>query len=758
MNTDNELGIIELYTHGARIIGKDDRVKVACRRVLRNWIVHGEKKSFDANGDSYTETVVTQLYGGVFKNQNDFWFHKGQLREVEAEFLVMGFTLNELEVRIIPTHTPTKIPFKLREGRVLRDYQNNAKDFSLAPVKDGDHFSKLIAMPTGTGKALWEYALVHTEGGGVLHLRDVTVGLPILCPDNQFHEVMGVYDQGYRETVRIVFEDGREVTCDREHIWSYKVNKTDIHYTIDTTAKLIEQGAEYLPLFNPFEHDLTDQDESAIKALKGFFAGHERDLMVDDEGYVVYRNYQNIPSADIRDALRRLGFVSECTDECIIFRSPNIWKILNRRKLNEDDANRVDTSDVIKIVAKIEAGLQPCICISVGHGDDMFICDEFIVTHNTVTSCGTAAENGERWIVGVLPKYADKWAKDVHENIDIDKKRIMVVKKKSELRGVIDMCKTQGTKKLPPILVINLIVLQTFTNDYLENPELCVEDMGCAPWDLMRILDAGIFSVDEVHEHLNRVFLAAMVLHGVKFVTMSGTFRTEDAFEEKVQNTLFPQIKRFTDVKMNKYIDVEFIGYSFDPSVFHKMRYQAFGRSDYNHPTLEKSIMKNPLVLQGYIKMITDLLDHDYIPRREGKRALVFVATVEMADKVILALTMKYPFLKIARYCAAQGDKYENTVLSADLTVSTLQSSGTAVDIPMLISVVCTTMVNSSKTNIQALGRLREIFGQKTTMYMPYCKQISKHLKYMAFRFELFKDITASIKTFIYDRVLCRRY
>lgn len=662
MRSKASIGTLEIFTHGVRILGVDDRVKVAARRVLNNWVVKGERKVENSRGDMVTEEFNSQIYGAFFANNNDFWLHKGQMREFETELQVLGLHPNDFEVKVIPVHTPSKVKFNLKKERVLRDYQLNAREFALDGIKDGDHFSKLIAMPTGTGKASRNDSNVKTPTG-YRRLDELDAGDEVFSPDGSVTVVTGIYPQGIKESYCITLLDGRTAHACLEHNWDFYLDGVLQYGTTSDMRKAIDLG-----------HTVQTP--------------------------------------------RFLGGLDE------------------------------------KVVSIEFEGFHDSRCIEVDHDNSQYVMDNNIVTHNTVTACGTAVELGERWIIAVLPKYAKKWAKDLDDNLDVGPKGIMLVEKTTQLRGLIDMCKTMGTKKLPPTIVITLSTLRSFYELYREDADECIEDMGCAPWELGRILNAGMLTIDEAHEHINTVFLTSMYLHGLKFVSLSGTMRTEDAFQERVQNIIFPQIKRYTDVKMKRYIDVEFIAYSFLREILPKIRYQAFGRTDYNHPTFEASIIKQPQVLAGYMKIVTDLLDFDYIPRRAGRRALVFVGTVELADKMVARLNEKYPHLRIARYCAAQGDKYSD-LLEADITVSTLQSSGTAVDIPMLISVVCTTLVNSSKTNIQCLGRLRELLnGEKVTMYMPYNRQNPKHLKYMAFRYELFKDITKSIRTFNYDTVL----
>lgn len=872
MRDKASIGTLEIYTHGVRILGKDDRVKVAARRVLNNWVVKGERKVEDFRGELVTEEFNSQIYGAFFANNNDFWLHKGQMKEFETELQVMGLHPDDFVIKVVPVHNPGKVKFNLKKGRVLRDYQENARDFALKDTLIGDHFSKLIAMPTGTGKMSPLSTPILTPTGWT-PLGELKLGEDIISVDGNPGQVLAIVPHGMQEVYNIYFSDGRMTKAGGPHLWQvHNYDWRNTGWRTKTTLEIKEylekkKSKIRIPLYSPRDTDDVDLlidpyllglligDGSLIHSTISFAksddffedvlhttlpkgtvakrhpAGdwtlytnehgreNQRDSLthkLDKLGMMGKRAWEkSIPKAYMDASLRqkkelirglmdtdgtadKAGGASFCTTSeelamqfielvrsvgwiaSFSTRIPRYthngekklgrkaWIIhirakvpselfhLPRKKERMKESNQYSEKLALTI-DKIEfAGFEECACIQIDHPSHLYVCNDYIVTHNTVTACGTATELGQRWILAVLPKYAKKWQKDLDDNLDVGPKGIMLVEKTTQLRGLIDMCKTQGTKKLPPTVIITLSTLRAFYELYREDAEECVNNMGCAPWELGRILDAGMLTIDEAHEHINTVFLTSMYLHGLKFVSLSGTMRTEDAFQERVQNVVFPQIKRYTDVKMKRYIDVEFISYSFVRELLPKIRYQAFGRTDYNHPTFEASIMKNPQLLNGYLKLVTDLIDYDYIPRRADRRALIFVGTVELADKMIVRLNAKYPHLNVIRYCAAQGDKkhYEE-IFKADLIVSTLQSSGTAIDIPNLISVVCTTLVNSSKTNIQCLGRLRELpNGEKVTMYMPYNRQNPKHLKYMAFRYELFKDITKSIKTFNYDSVI----
>lgn len=759
MHENNDIGTITLYSHFFTVRSDDPRVSLACSLVMDKW---SEKKWVNertSEGENKKRLIIDKVFGVVYDNGLEYQFHKGQFNDFKKELAAKELMTSDLEIIVQPSYTPSTVNYELQKHRILRDYQENAKAFAISEVDIGDHFSKLIAMPTGTGKALSNEELVITSQGNK-PIGDLVVGDEVLAPDGTYTTVFGVYPQGLRQGYEITFQDDRSTVCDIEHLWKiHTVDEDGQMLTLqESTGQILERldrkEPVSIPLYEPlnFVQD-ADQymDKLQLVQLKLY-----RRCTIEKDG-LYYHPKDSDDSDAISELLLSMGAIVDTIVKddgtCILrINHPRVSSLLCDKEqcVELEDLYEATQGTGLLIRSIKPVGVHEMTCIEVEHESSLFVLANYIVTHNTVTSCGIAAERKKRWMVGILPIYKEKWAKDITDNLDLKPKQVMVVDTTSGLRGLIDMCKTQGTKKLQPVIVITLTTLRSFIESYHEDRKACVEDYGCAPWELWRILDIGMFSIDEAHQHIYSVFLSVLHLHGPELVCMSGTMLDEDPFKESVQNMIFPMIKRYLDVKMEKYIDVEFIRYQIVRELRHKVRYQAFGRKDYSHVELEKSFMRNISLLNGFLRMVGDIAEFGYVNiRKDEDKLLVYVATVDMANHVVSYLKKRYPQLKINRYVGTEKDDY-NDLLSSDITVSTIQSAGTAVDVPNLISVICTTMINSGKSNLQVLGRLRKLGDRKVTMYMPYCTHIDKHYKYTSYRYELFKDRTKSIRTFNY--------
>ena len=106
-----------------------------------------------------------------------------------------------------------------------------------------------------------------------------------------------------------------------------------------------------------------------------------------------------------------------------------------------------------------------------------------------------------------------------------------------------------------------------------------------------------------------------------------------------------------------------------------------------------------------------------------------------------------FPHLVVNRFC--EDDPEESHLHGSDIIVSTVISSGTAKDIKDLRVVLQTVCISSAPQNIQNLGRLRKLKGDRDTRFgYLFAENIRKQRMYHQRRIELFAPRVASHRTF----------
>lgn len=108
-----------------------------------------------------------------------------------------------------------------KQGKFHLEFKNASQKMAWATFQQHDVL--FLNGPAGTGKALPVDSKLYTKNGIKL-MRDLEIGDEIAAPDGNFYPVTGIYPQGLKKINRITFNDGTEIDCCEDHLWS--INRT----------------------------------------------------------------------------------------------------------------------------------------------------------------------------------------------------------------------------------------------------------------------------------------------------------------------------------------------------------------------------------------------------------------------------------------------------------------------------------------------------------------------------------------------------
>lgn len=247
----------------------------------------------------------------------------------------------------------------------------------------------MVAAGVGSGKMLVLDAKVKVPNGW-RKIKDIKVGDLVMSVDGSYTEVLGVFPQGKRNIYNVYLEDGRKLPVCIEHLWAFYRSVDQELWEVGCTEELIKIMEDidiYLPL-----HTLqpTEEHRDLDIKLHNYKATYQQDdkLVVD-----------NIQTAlEIQQVAWALGNI------CYIKERDSYWDI------DIIEANRVKISR-IENTNKEEEG----ICIKVAHPSELYVAEDYIVTHNTNMSL-TFAEllHSEKvLIVCPLPTFEKVWLKSI---------------------------------------------------------------------------------------------------------------------------------------------------------------------------------------------------------------------------------------------------------------------------------------------------------------------------------------------------------
>ena len=352
---------------------------------------------------------------------------------------------------------------------------------------------------------------------------------------------------------------------------------------------------------------------------------------------------------------------------------------------------------------------------------------------------------GMRIGVCILPGFIEKWVGDIVSVHDAKTTDIMVVSGSKAIRGLIAMA--HDKELTAKYYIFSSRTMQDYITTYEENPENCVLMYGASPFEFFQLAGIGSLLVDETHMHFHAIF-KVILYSNVQFqLGLSATMISDDSVVSRVHKIVYTDKQTYTLEELDKYADVYALAYSIPESMIRKVKTTNFGSNNYAHAAFENSMLKNRPHLDFYIQLITANMEVLYLDQyAQDDKCLIFVGTVKLATMLADIYKKLLPHLKVNRYCE---DDPEENLYESDIIISTVISSGTAVDIKNLRVVLQTVTISSAPQNIQNLGRLRRLDDGKDVRFgYLFAENIRKQVQYHNRRQDLFAARVASHRTY----------
>lgn len=384
--------------------------------------------------------------------------------------------------------------------------------------------------------------------------------------------------------------------------------------------------------------------------------------------------------------------------------------------------------EVIEYLSKPPPPVNKLVAIQTGKGK----------SYSSMRACQNI---GKRVAVVVRPMYLEKWLEDMKRTYAFPAEEIMTIRGSAHLIALTQMAKAG--------LLTSRIIL--ISNKTMQNWFKLYEDVGedildlgyaCLPDQFYELLQIGVRLIDEVHQDFHLNFKMDLYTHCPDSLSLSATLLSDDDFITNMYEVAYPPQERYKGEAYHKYAAAYAILWRLKYP--NKVRTRENGAVNYSHNAFEQSIMKNNDMLRNYIQMISDIVDFGHFRKdyKPGNRCLLFCYTTELCEMVVNHLKARYPNKDVRRYCAGEGDPFEN-LMEPDIIVSTLQSAGTAVDVPQLTTCILTTCVSSTAANVQGFGRLRELSdGTRPDFYYLACEDIPKQIEYFEKKRVILRDRT----------------
>lgn len=362
----------------------------------------------------------------------------------------------------------------------------------------------------------------------------------------------------------------------------------------------------------------------------------------------------------------------------------------------------------------------------------------------TLISLYVAAQLGVRFAVVTLGGYEDRWVPEMYKLLGFEPHEVRSCCGCSKLYRLIREVKETGIPDVKAIFLSTATLRDFFKN--FRNGK--VVGSGCEdvdPKDIWEFLGVGLRITDEVHKEFHGHFVTDLYSHIPKTIYLTATLFANTDFMKRMYEIGLPRRFRKEGSALNVYVESVRTLYRLkDPT---KVKFNG-GQGTYSHTAYEAWIMKDPERESNYIEAIYKYsLNQWVLTRLPEHKLLLFAATIELCQKIRDHFMARMPDLIINSYTA--GDDYQ-LLIDSDVIVSTIGKSGTAVDIPDLTQAIMTVAIDSPNANVQALGRLRELKGDKKfpqSFHYFVCMDIQKHIDYAKSKERLFSNRVTKVRT-----------
>lgn len=418
-------------------------------------------------------------------------------------------------------------------------------------------------------------------------------------------------------------------------------------------------------------------------------------------------------------------------------KNPSCLFRLPRKKNNLIGEYQHSENLKLRIKSIIHIGEEETQCILIDHPEHLYVTDDYIVTHNTVSVIMTL-QRLKKLSMTTMTSRLEQWVSEILKYTTVDQDDIYLIQGVASLGKLFSQI---GATINPKIILASTRTIQLYleygpTYQHLPHPSEMCEKLGI-----------GIVATDEYHEHFHTNYLIGLILNPALFIPITATFLANDPFVKTIFNQSVPSDVQFTGGEYDRYVNVTSYMYQSGGTFIKPFNYTA--RGGYSQVVFENFLLskRGMQVLDPFLKdaLIPIVKNHYLSIAEKGERLLLICATKEMCNYLKEFFKRRFQEKTVSVFYSGMP----STILETfDIILSTPGSAGTGRDVKNLRTCIVLENTASEIRNTQFLGRLRgppQMMNEPEYVYISFAC-IPQHVKYHGMRAVLYATKAKTFK------------
>ena len=376
-----------------------------------------------------------------------------------------------------------------------------------------------------------------------------------------------------------------------------------------------------------------------------------------------------------------------------------------RAAVNYHTRKRFDRLSIVKIEKLSKKYLHRCILVN--DPEHLFLCGDYIVTHNTY--CGTAitALRKTRALVIVpLAKLLPQWAESFTNFTSVKEDEILMIQGGKKCNEILE-----GKHKDKKVFIAMIDTIAAFNKRYGD-----IKTM-----DLLSATRAEIKIVDEIHLDLKAISMLEAMSNFKYNYYMSATPGRTDGKENWMFKQLFYHVPKFGGnfkTQEEKHLNIMVKRYYFTPTQkqINRMVNRKVG---INTKLYEKELIYSPPeVRKSFQESLKLMLSWANSQVKEGNKIMILGQSIDFLKYMYEIIQEVIPADECGLYYGGMKEVEKEESLKKKVIVATTSTLGTGADIKGLQFVINAATYSSWVMVTQVSGRLRKLSDGTPTVYI----------------------------------------